>query len=101
MTSVQRVDALLDVPMLVETGIAKYEDGIFYGVVAPAGTPAPQLKGLSDAFVAALKAPATQPKLAQQGLFAVGTCGAPFGSFLRDTVARYERVIKEANIQTN
>jgi tripartite-type tricarboxylate transporter receptor subunit TctC len=100
-TSPQRVDGLPDVPTLGETGITKYEDGIFYGVVAPAGTPAPQLKGLSDAFLAALKAPATQPKLAQQGLFPVGACGASFGTFLRETVARYERVIKEANIQTN
>jgi tripartite-type tricarboxylate transporter receptor subunit TctC len=100
-TSPQRVDALPDVPTLNETGIVKYEDGVFYGVVAPAATPAPQIKALSDAFLAALKAPAVQPKLAQQGLFPVGTCGAPFGGFLRETVARYERVIKDANIQTN
>jgi tripartite-type tricarboxylate transporter receptor subunit TctC len=100
-TSPQRVDALPDVPTLGETGITKYEDGVFYGVMAPAGTPAAQTKVLSDAFVGALRAPATQPKLAQQGLFPVGTCGAPFGTFLRETVARYERVIKDANIQTN
>ena len=100
-TSPQRVDALPDVPTLDETGITKYEDGVFYGVMAPAGTPAAQIKVLSDAFLGALKAPATQPKLAQQGLFPVGTCGAPFGAFLRETVARYERVIKDANIQTN
>jgi len=100
-TAPQRVEALPDVPTLDETGIAKYEDGIFYGVVVPAHTPAPQIKALSDAFLAALKAPAVQPRLAQQGLFPVGACGAPFGAFLRETVARYERVIKDANIQTN
>jgi tripartite-type tricarboxylate transporter receptor subunit TctC len=100
-TAPQRVDALPDVPTFTETRIAQYEDGIFYGVVAPASTPAPQIKALSESFVTALKAPAVQPKLAQQGLFPVGTCGAPFGGFLRETVARYERVIKEANIQTN
>jgi len=100
-TSPQRVDALPDVPTLDETGIARYDDGVFYGVVAPANTPAPQVKALSESFLAALKAPAVQPKLAQQGLFPVGACGAAFGSFLRETVARYERVIKDANIQTN
>ena len=42
-----------------------------------------------------------QPKLAQQGLFPVGTCGAPFGDFLRDQVTDYERIIKDAHIQTN
>jgi tripartite-type tricarboxylate transporter receptor subunit TctC len=100
-TSPQRVEALPDVPTLNETGVTRYEDGVFYGVVAPANTPAPQIKALSDSFIAALKAPAVQPKLAQQGLFPVGACGAPFGAFLRETVARYERVIKDANIQTN
>jgi tripartite-type tricarboxylate transporter receptor subunit TctC len=100
-TAAQRVDAFPDVPTLDETKIAKYEDSIFYGVVAPAGTPAPQIKALSDSFLAALKAPAVQPRLTQQGLFPVGTCGAPFGGFLRETVARYERVIKDANIQAN
>ena len=100
-TSRTRVEALPDVPTFDETGIAKYEDGIFYGVMAPARTPDVQIKALADAFLAALKAPATQPKLAQQGLFPVGACGAPFGTFLRETVARYERVIKDANIQTN
>ncbi len=49
----------------------------------------------------ALEAPAMQPKLAQQGLFPVGTCGAPFGGFLREAGARYGRVVKDANIRTN
>lgn len=100
-TSVKRVAALPDVPTLNETGLAKYESEIFYGVVAPAKTPAPALKQLSDVFLAALKAPEMQPKLAQQGLFPVGTCGASFGDFLRDQVTDYERVIKDAHIQTN
>lgn len=100
-TSEKRVAALPDVPTLDETGLAKYDSEIFYGVVAPAKTPGPALKQLTDAFLAALKAPAMQPKLAQQGLFPVGTCGAPFGEFLRSQVADYERIIKDAHIQTN
>ncbi len=100
-TSAKRIPALPDVPTLTETGIVKYEAEIFYGVVAPAKTPAATLKELSDAFLAALKAPEMQPKLAQQGLFPVGTCGADFGNFLRASVAEYERVITESNIKAN
>jgi tripartite-type tricarboxylate transporter receptor subunit TctC len=100
-TSDKRVAALPDVPTLDETGLAKYDSEIFYGVVAPAKTPGPALKQLSDVFLAALKAPAMQPKLAQQGLFPVGSCGATFGEFLRGQVADYERIIKDAHIQTN
>ena len=66
---------LPDVPTLTETGLAKYEADIFYGIVAPAKTPADELARLSDWFGAAIKAPELQPKLAQQGLFPVG-CAA-------------------------
>lgn len=100
-TSEKRVDVLPDVPTLTETGLAQHHSDIFYGVMAPAKTPAPAVKQLTDAFLAALQAPAMQPKLAQQGLFPVGTCGAPFGEFLRNSVAEYERIIKDAHIQTN
>ena len=100
-TSAKRSSALPDVPTLNETGLAKHDSDVFYGVMAPAKTPAPAVKLLTDAFLAALQAPAMQPKLAQQGLFPVGTCGAPFGEFLRSSVAEYERIIKDAHIQTN
>ena len=100
-TSEKRVAVLPDVPTLDETGLAKYDSEIFYGVVAPAKTPGPALKQLADVFLAALNAPAMQPRLAQQGLFPVGSCGAPFGEFLRAQVTDYERIIKDAHIQTN
>jgi tripartite-type tricarboxylate transporter receptor subunit TctC len=42
-----------------------------------------------------------QPRLAQQGLFPVDMCGAPFGAFLQKTADDYERVITEAGIKAN
>ena len=39
-----------------------------------------------------------KPKLDQLGLFVVGRCGAPFGSYLRKQVEDYSRVIREAGI---
>ncbi len=99
--SAKRSTALPDVPTLNETGLAKMDAEVFYGVVAPAKTPAAAVKQLTDSFLAALQAPAMQPKLAQQGLFPVGACGAPFGEFLRTSVAEYERIIKDAHIQMN
>src|SRR5262249_4083730 len=97
----KRSGALPDGPRLNETGLAKMDAEVFYAVVAPVKTPAPAVKQLTDVFLAALQAPAMQPKLAQQGLFPVGSCGAPFGEFLRSSVAEYERIIKDAHIQLN
>ncbi len=97
-TSHARIETLPDVPTLGETGISKYEAEIFYGIVAPAKTPTDALKRLSGWFSSALKAPDMKPKLAQQGLFPVGMCGAEFGAYLRRQVDEYSRVIREANI---
>jgi tripartite-type tricarboxylate transporter receptor subunit TctC len=97
-TSRARIEELPDVPTLGETGISKYEADIFYGIVAPAKTPPEMLNRLSGWFSSALKAPDMKPKLAQQGLFPVGMCGADFGAYLRRQVDEYTRIIREANI---
>jgi tripartite-type tricarboxylate transporter receptor subunit TctC len=100
-TSAKRNPAIPNVPTLTETGISNYVADIFYGIVAPAKTPADKVKQLSDWFGAAMKAPDMQPKLTKQGLFPVATCGAPFGDFLRKSVDEYAKIIKEAGIKTN
>ena len=97
-TSHARIETLPDVPTLAETGISKYQAQIYYGIVAPAKTPTEVLNRLSGAFSSALKAPDMKPKLAQQGLFPIGMCGAEFGAYLRRQVDEYSRVIREANI---
>jgi tripartite-type tricarboxylate transporter receptor subunit TctC len=100
-TSAKRLDVMPDVPTLTETGITKYEAEIFYGVVAPAKTPPAALKHISDMLLAAMKTPEMQAKFAQGGMFPVGSCGAPFGDFLRNITADYERVIQAAGIKAN
>jgi tripartite-type tricarboxylate transporter receptor subunit TctC len=97
--SPKRVEALPDVPTLAETGLSPYEADIFYGMVAPAKTPAEALAQLTAAFRGALRAPDMKPKLAQQGLFAVGACGAQFGAYLRTQADEYARIIREAGIK--
>jgi tripartite-type tricarboxylate transporter receptor subunit TctC len=98
-TSPARVATLPDVPTLDETGLTKYDADIFYGIVAPAKTPGEVLTRLSDWFLAALDAPETKPKLAAQGLFRAGQCGAKFGAFLRAQVEDYTRIIRETGIK--
>lgn len=98
-TSEQRVAPLPDVPTLNETGIVKYEAEIFYGIVTPARTSAEHLQQLQGWFSSAIAQADVQPKLAAQGLFRVGTCGAQFGAFLSRRTAEYERIVREANIK--
>jgi tripartite-type tricarboxylate transporter receptor subunit TctC len=97
-TSQARVEPLPDVPTLAETGVSKYEADIFYGIVAPAKTPSDMVAQLSAWFSGALETPEMKPRLAKQGLFPVGKCGAEFGTYLRKQVDEYSRVVRESGI---
>jgi tripartite-type tricarboxylate transporter receptor subunit TctC len=99
-TSHSRVETLPDVPTFAETGVSNYEADIFYGLVAPAKTPDATLAQLSKTFANALKAPVMKPKLAKEGLFPVGTCGAEFGAYMKKLGDDYARIIDEAHIKT-
>jgi tripartite-type tricarboxylate transporter receptor subunit TctC len=98
-TSPERVAPLPDIPTLRETGLSSYEAEIFYGIVAPVKTAPETMAQLSGWFETALGTPGMAPKLAAQGLFPVGTCGAPFGAILQKMVADYTRIVAEANIK--
>jgi tripartite-type tricarboxylate transporter receptor subunit TctC len=99
-TSHSRVETLPDVPTFAETGVSNYEADIFYGLVAPAKTPDATLAQLSKTFATALKAPVMKSKLAKEGLFPVGTCGAEFGAYMKKLGDDYARIIDEAHIKT-
>jgi tripartite-type tricarboxylate transporter receptor subunit TctC len=100
-TSHARVDTLPDVPTFTETGVTKYEADIFYGIVAPAKTPNGTLAQLVKMFSSAVKAPDVRGKLAKEGLFQVGMCGAPFGAYMQKLGEDYKRIISESNITAN
>jgi tripartite-type tricarboxylate transporter receptor subunit TctC len=94
-----RIDSLAQVPTLAESGYKDFEADLWYGMVAPAKTPAETLSQLAGLFIAALQAPEIRPKLDLQGLYPVGACGADFAAHLRKQYEDYGRVIRAANIK--
>ena len=94
-----RIEALPDVPTVAESGYKDYEMDVWFGVVAPAKTPKKTVSQLADWFTAALQVPEIKEKLAVQGLYPVGTCGADFAAYLRKKYEEYGRVIRDANIK--
>ena len=98
-TTAARIEPLPDVPTVAETGYSDYAFEFWMGVVAPAKTPPETLSLLGRWFTAALQNPETKAKLAAQGLYPAGICGADFAAFLRAQHDLYGRVIREANIK--
>lgn len=97
--SAARIEPMPDVPTVAESGFKDFEADIWFGVVAPARTPAETLAQLAGWFTAAIQVPEIKAKLATQGLFPVAICGAAFDAFTRKQYDDYGRAIREANIK--
>jgi len=94
-----RIEPLPDVPTVAESGYQDYEADTWFGVVAPAKTPAETISQLAGWFSSAVQATETKPKLIAQGHFPVAICGTDFAAHLRKQYDDYSRVIREANIK--
>jgi tripartite-type tricarboxylate transporter receptor subunit TctC len=95
----QRIQSAPDLPTVAESGYQNYETEVWFGLVAPAKTPADTISQLSSWFVSALQTDAVKQKLQPQEMYPVGTCGADFAAYLRKQFDEYARVIREADIK--
>jgi tripartite-type tricarboxylate transporter receptor subunit TctC len=98
-TGAARHPLLPEVPTLVESGMKGFEAQQWYGVVAPAGLPAPVLKQLNDTLNSVLAAPDLREKLSAEAVEPWPMQPDAFARFIRDDIARWTRVARERNIQ--
>jgi len=92
----RRAAQLPDVPTLGELGIQGVDAGVWFGAVVKAGTPAPAIAKLNEAFLKALNEPDIQKRFAEQGMQAFPSTPAQFGSFIQSEVARWAPLIKSS-----
>jgi tripartite-type tricarboxylate transporter receptor subunit TctC len=97
--SASRNVALPDVPTLAEQGFPDTSADNWYGLLAPARTPAPVIAKLHDAVVAALAEPDMRDKLIRSGAIPASTSAAEFAKLMREELARWGRVVREKNIK--
>lgn len=98
-SSPQRIAALPEVPSVAESGFPGFEADQWYGVVAPAGTPAAVVARLNAEINKALALPDVQQQLAVEG--AVPTPGTPqaFGALIAREIPRWAEVVKAGNVK--
>jgi tripartite-type tricarboxylate transporter receptor subunit TctC len=93
-------DAILpDVPTLAEQGYPNTEASNWYGLLAPAKTPAPVVAKLNAAVNAALNDPQIKDKLISAGATPVGGTPESFGAFMKTEYEKWGRVVKERGIK--
>jgi tripartite-type tricarboxylate transporter receptor subunit TctC len=95
----KRTPALPQVATASEQGLTNLDVSSWVGVLVPAGTPAPIIEKINNAFAQALKNPAVQTRMAEQGNEIVASSPAQFGVFLNQESAKWAKVIKDNNIQ--
>jgi tripartite-type tricarboxylate transporter receptor subunit TctC len=94
-----RVDPLPDIATLEEQGFRQIEASIWFGFVAPIGTPKDVLAQFEKLFTAAIEVPAARAKLNAVGLYPKVSCGAAFGTFIAAQTADYTKFVKEFDIK--
>ncbi len=97
--SPKRLGLLPDVPTIAESGLPDFEVSVWWGLMAPAATPAGTVARLNAELQKVLAEPALQSRLAELGVVVSGGSSAQFGEFLRAETTRWGRVVKAANIK--
>ena len=99
-TTRYRSPLLPDVPTIADAvPLPGYEVDVWQGFFAPARTPVPIITRLNREINAALKDPRVGPKLAEQGLDPSGTTPEEFRDILRNDLAKWSKLVKDANIK--
>jgi len=97
-TSKKRSPQMPEVPSMVEAGLADFELTSWYGLLAPAGTPAEIISRIHADVVAAMGSAEVQKSFATQGLDMAGGSPQAFGEFIRGEAVKFARIAKAGNI---
>lgn len=98
-TSPQRLPQLPDVPTVAEAGLAGYDSTGWFGVVAPAATPAAIVDRLSAEINAALGDEQIKANMRNLGVEPAPSRPAAFEAYIRAETQKWARVIQQANIK--
>ena len=98
-TSLKRTARLPDVPTLDESGVSKFDVTQWYGVFAPARTPARFVTRLQTEIAGALASPDTASRIANEGSNAVGNTAAEFAQVVAAEKTKWSVLIQQAGIR--
>jgi tripartite-type tricarboxylate transporter receptor subunit TctC len=99
--TLQRISAMPDVPTVAEMGYKDFETSQWYGILAPAGTPADVVKKLQEESLKALKSNAVTERFANDS--AVGGGGPPseFAAFIAREQKIWKEIVRKAHIRAD
>ena len=100
-TSRTRIAYMPEVPTVAESGFPGFEMLSWYGLWGPPRLPKDVLDRLAAETAKAAKSAEMQEKLAAQGFIPDGSGPAAFAAYVKDEIAKYARIVKDANIKVD
>ena len=98
-TTPARAGALPDIPTFAESGLPGFDVTVWYGILAPAATPASVIGTLNSEIVSILTLPDVAERLAGLGLDVSSSTPQQFGAILRKEAALWQQVVRDAGIK--
>ena len=98
-TGLKRHPQFKDLPTLDESGFKGFDAQQWYGVVGPAGMPAPIVKQLNESLATVLRAPDLREKLSVEAIEPIVMSPEEFAAFIKSDIARWTKLAKERKIE--
>ena len=97
-TSGKRLESLPDTPTMAEAGVPGYEMEIWFGLVAPAGTPKQAVDKLSREIAEAVKQPAFRKRFVESGVIFAANTPEAFAELLANDIRKALKLLKDAGV---
>jgi tripartite-type tricarboxylate transporter receptor subunit TctC len=99
MSSAKRSAFAPDIPTVAESGVPGYEVAVWFGLVAPAGTPREIIQKLNAEVLRILAMPDVRERFVSQGVEPVGSTPEQFGEHIRSQMAKWSKVVQDAGVK--
>ncbi len=100
-TGATRSPLLPDVPTIAEAGVPGYDSYVWFGVVAPAGTPADIIAKLNAALVKAAATPSFRDRLTEQGYDVQTSTPEQMAASVRSEIAKWGKIVKASGAKVD
>jgi tripartite-type tricarboxylate transporter receptor subunit TctC len=97
-STARRPKAIPNLPTVAESGVPGYDAGVWYALLAPAGTPAAIVDRLNREIKAVLERPDYSKLLQDSAIDPVGSTPAELGAYIRSEMSKWAKVVRDAGV---
>lgn len=98
-TTARRPKAIPDIPTIAEAGVAGYDSGVWYALLAPPATPRAIIDRLNRETLAVLKNPDFAKLLVEQAIDPIGSTPEELAQYIKSEIDKWAKVVKEAGVR--